>query len=76
MQAIKVERQIAGRTLAIETGTLAKLAGGAVTVRFGDTIVMAAVVRANPARGDRLSSRCRSTTVNAGPRRASSPVDF
>src|SRR5947209_447839 len=51
MQAIKVERQIGGRTLAIETGTLAKLADGAVTVRYGDTVVFGAVVRAQPREG-------------------------
>jgi polyribonucleotide nucleotidyltransferase len=51
MQKIRVERQIGGRTLSIETGTLAKLAGGAVTVQFGETVVMAAVVRANPREG-------------------------
>ncbi len=51
MQAIKVERQIGGRTLAIETGTYAKLADGAVTVRYGDSVVFGAVVRANPREG-------------------------
>src|SRR2546423_8802452 len=51
MQAIKVERQTGGRTLAIETGTLAKLADGAVTVRYGDTVVFGAVVRAAPREG-------------------------
>jgi polyribonucleotide nucleotidyltransferase len=51
MQAIRVERQIGGRTLSIETGTLAKLAGGAVTVQYGDTVVFGAVVRANPREG-------------------------
>ncbi len=51
MQAIRVERQIGGRTLAIETGTYAKLADGAVTVLYGDTVIFAAVVRANPREG-------------------------
>jgi polyribonucleotide nucleotidyltransferase len=51
MQAIRVERQVGGRTLSIETGTLAKLADGSVTVQYGDTIVFAAVVRANPREG-------------------------
>src|ERR1700683_861588 len=51
MQAIRVERQIGGRTLAIETGSYAKLAGGAVTVQYGETFVFAAVVRANPREG-------------------------
>ena len=51
MQAIKVQRQIGGRTLSIETGTFAKLAGGSVTVQFGESVVFAAVVRANPREG-------------------------
>ena len=51
MQAIRVERQIGGRTLSIETGSLAKLADGAVTVQYGDTVVFGAVVRANPREG-------------------------
>src|SRR5689334_7020914 len=51
MQAIRVERQIGGRTLAIETGSLAKLAAGAVTVQYGDTVVFGAVARANPREG-------------------------
>ena len=51
MQQISVSRQIGGRTLSIETGTLAKLAGGSVTVQYGETVVMAAVVRANPREG-------------------------
>ena len=51
MQATRVERQIGGRTLTIETGTLAKLADGSVTVQMGDTVVLGAVVRANPREG-------------------------
>src|SRR5256884_847098 len=51
MQAIRVEREIGGETLGIETGTYAKLAHGAVTVQFGDTVVFGAVVRANPREG-------------------------
>lgn len=35
-----VSREIGGRTLAIETGKLAQQAHGAVTVRYGDTIVL------------------------------------
>src|SRR5438046_3104879 len=50
-QAIRIERQIGGRTLAIETGTYAKLADGAVTVQYGDSVVFAAVVRAKPREG-------------------------
>src|SRR3712207_8536762 len=51
MQSIRVERQVGGRTLSIETGTLAKLADGAVTVQYGESVVMGAVVRANPREG-------------------------
>ncbi len=51
MQDIRVERQIGGRSLTIETGTLAKLANGAVTVQYGESVVMAAVVRAVPREG-------------------------
>ncbi len=51
MQSIRVERQIGGRTLSIETGSLAKLAGGSVTVQYVETVVFGAVVRANPREG-------------------------
>ena len=37
--------------MSIETGSYAKLADGAVTVQFGDTVVFGAVVRANPREG-------------------------
>jgi polyribonucleotide nucleotidyltransferase len=47
----KVEREFAGRTLTIETGHLARQASGSVTVRFGDTVVMAAAVYGAPRRG-------------------------
>src|SRR5689334_7773654 len=48
MQSIQVQRQIGGRTLSSETGSYAKLADGAVTVQYGDSVVFGAVVRANP----------------------------
>src|SRR4051812_8235948 len=51
MQSIQVQRQIGGRTLSIGTGTFAKLADGAVTVQYGDSVVFGAVVRANPREG-------------------------
>jgi len=47
----RVERQIAGRTLSIETGKVAKQADGAVIVQYGDTVVLVAVVTA-PTRAD------------------------
>ena len=46
----RVERQIGGQTLAIETGKLAKQADGAVTVRYGDTVVLATAVAAEAKR--------------------------
>jgi polyribonucleotide nucleotidyltransferase len=39
-----VSAEIAGRTLTLETGRLAELADGAVTVRYGDTMLLATVV--------------------------------
>lgn len=47
----KVERQIAGRILSIETGKLAKQASGAVVVRYGDTVVLVAAVSSAPREG-------------------------
>ena len=41
---------LGGRTLTIETGKLAGLADGAVTVRYGDTIVLAAVTMSDQLR--------------------------
>src|SRR5947208_15476150 len=51
MQQTKVEREIGGRKLTIATGTYAKLADGAVSVQYGDSVVFGAVVRANPREG-------------------------
>jgi polyribonucleotide nucleotidyltransferase len=39
----KVELELGGRTLVIETGKMAKQANGAVTVRFGDSMVISTV---------------------------------
>jgi polyribonucleotide nucleotidyltransferase len=51
MMVYKVEREIGGRVLSIETGKLAKQAEGAVLVRYGDTVVLVTVVRAEPREG-------------------------
>jgi polyribonucleotide nucleotidyltransferase len=51
MQSIEVKREIGGRTLTIGTGSYAKLADGAVTVQYGDSVVFGAVVRAAPREG-------------------------
>jgi DNA polymerase III epsilon subunit family exonuclease len=47
----KFETQFAGRTLTIETGRMALLAGGAVTVQFGDTMVLGTANRSDPRPG-------------------------
>ncbi len=39
----RVQGEIGGRTLTIETGVLARQAQGAVTVRYGDTVVLVTV---------------------------------
>ena len=41
---VRVERELGGRLLTIETGKLAKQADGAVVVRYGDTVVLVTVV--------------------------------
>lgn len=46
-----VQGEIGGRTLKIETGKLAKQAAGAVVVTYGETVVLTAVVTANPREG-------------------------
>ena len=45
------ETQFAGRTLTIETGKMALLAGGSVTVRYGDTMVLGTANRSDPRPG-------------------------
>ena len=47
----KFETQFAGRTLTIETGRMALLAGGAVTVQFGDTMLLGTANRSDPRPG-------------------------
>ena len=49
-QIHSVSAEIAGRTLTIETGRFAEQADGAVTVRYGDTMLLATVVGAKTAR--------------------------
>ena len=46
----RVELELAGRTLSLETGKVAGQAGGAITARYGDTIVLATVVAAKELR--------------------------
>jgi polyribonucleotide nucleotidyltransferase len=51
MAVAKVEREIAGRTLTIETGKVAKQAHGSAMVRYGDTVVLVTAVRTQPREG-------------------------
>ena len=37
---VTVSLEVSGRTLSIETGLLAEQASGAVTVRYGDTLLL------------------------------------
>ncbi len=46
MTAIRVEREIGGRILSLETGRVARQAHGAVWVQYGDTVVLATVLAA------------------------------
>ncbi len=46
-----VEVEIAGRSLSIETGKLAAQAGGAVTVRYGDTMMLGTATASKPRPG-------------------------
>ncbi|HEV8177371.1 MAG TPA: polyribonucleotide nucleotidyltransferase [Gemmatimonadales bacterium] len=43
MTAQKIETEFAGRPLVLETGRMARQAAGSVLVRYGDTVVLAAV---------------------------------
>ncbi|MBI4062202.1 MAG: polyribonucleotide nucleotidyltransferase, partial [Elusimicrobia bacterium] len=48
-QKISLQETVGGKTITLQTGTLAKQAGGAVTVRLDETIVFcAATVQKNP----------------------------
>ncbi len=51
MAYVKIEREIGGRTLTLETGRIAKLATSCVIATYAGTTVMAAVVRGKPREG-------------------------
>jgi polyribonucleotide nucleotidyltransferase len=51
MTTHRVEMQLGGRTLSIETGKIAKQADGAVFVQYGETVVLGTVVHAGPREG-------------------------
>ncbi len=48
---IRVQREIGGRTLTLETGKIAKLCDAAVMATYGGTTVLATIVRAAPREG-------------------------
>ncbi|MEO1007399.1 MAG: polyribonucleotide nucleotidyltransferase [Planctomycetota bacterium] len=50
-EQVKIEREIAGRTLSLETGVVARLASAAVIARYEGSAVLATVVRADPREG-------------------------
>ena len=54
MTVSRVEKQIGGQTLSIETGKLAKQAHGAVGRQYGDTVVLVAAVEGAAPGGPRL----------------------
>ena len=51
MEITTVSAEFGGQTLTIETGRMARLAGGAVTVRYGDTVVLGTANRSDPRPG-------------------------
>ncbi len=48
---VMVEKEVGGRMLRLETGKIAKLASAAVVATYGQSTVLATVVRANPRPG-------------------------
>src|SRR3954453_16512416 len=51
MPVTTLSTEFSGRTLTIETGRLALLAGGSVTIRYGDTVVLGTANRSDPRPG-------------------------
>ena len=51
MNASRYEVELAGTPLILETGHLAQQAGGAVTLRYGDTMLLGVVTASTPRRG-------------------------
>jgi polyribonucleotide nucleotidyltransferase len=51
MAVTTLSTELGGRALTIETGKLALLAGGSVTVRYGDTVLLGTANRAEPRPG-------------------------
>ena len=53
----KVEIELGGKTLTLETGRVARQADGAVLATMGDTVVLCAVTPPSRSRKGRTSSR-------------------
>jgi DNA polymerase III epsilon subunit family exonuclease len=51
MPVTTLSTELNGRTLTIETGKMARLAGGSVTVRYGDTMLLGTANRSEPRPG-------------------------
>ncbi|MFO0827036.1 MAG: polyribonucleotide nucleotidyltransferase [Phycisphaerales bacterium] len=51
MAVTVLEKMVGGRVLRLETGRVAKLASGAVVATYGETVVLATAVRADPRPG-------------------------
>ena len=51
MTTTTLTTELGGRTLTIETGRMARLAGGSVTVQYGDTMLLGTANRAKPRPG-------------------------
>ncbi len=51
MAVTRVEREIGGRTLSIETGRMAKQAHGSAVLQYGDTVVQVTATSAEPREG-------------------------
>ncbi len=51
MPVTTLSADIGGRTMTIETGRLARLAGGSVTIRYGDTMLLGTANRSEPRPG-------------------------
>jgi DNA polymerase III epsilon subunit family exonuclease len=51
MTTTTLTTEFGGRTLTIETGRMARLAGGSVTVQYGDTVLLGTANRAKPRPG-------------------------
>jgi DNA polymerase III epsilon subunit family exonuclease len=51
MSVVTLSTEVGGRTLTLETGRMALLAGGSVTLRYGDTLVLGTANRSEPRPG-------------------------